>query len=132
MSYLKIDTVEFKKTEEHNLHPSAVLPSTELMQQAERSLDGTMHIDITAVKRKLIVVFDMMEKKDFDYLRGVIKIENPAAASDGLVIEYFDTDKDGKDKNKDNKFFVEGFAYTPFIVEDKIMWSNVTVTFAEI
>lgn len=131
-TFLKIKEIEFTNNLDingviYNLAPSAVLPSIEYIKSAERSLSGNLHVDITAVKQKLQIVFDIFEDRDFQFVIEFLKLrEIGSTDTDGIPVEYFDT------QNQAKYFFCDNVKYEPFIMNDKIRWKNVIIDLLEI
>lgn len=128
---VKFDKDEVVNGEVYNLLPSSVSPTSELIKSADRSLDGTMNVDITGVKISLAVSFDYLEDKDFQFISDIFDLQKQAAKyPDGITVEYFDIKDSGAKKRI--TCFIDSVDYMPFIMEDTIAWRDVKINLVEI
>ena len=104
--------------------PSQVLPSVEKIKSIERSLGGKLHVDISATKRRLEVIFDLLGSTDFNAVRELLDTDNAA----GHKVRYFDD----KGLSQDARFHFDDITYEPWIVGDDIRWRNVNVILLEV
>ncbi len=117
--------------EVYNLLPSSVSPANELLKSADRSLDGTMNVDITGVKTSLEITFSYLEDKDFQLVTDVFDLAEQAEKyPDGITVEYFDI-KDSGAKKRIN-CFIDSVNFTPYILNDTIAWRDVKINLVEI
>ncbi|MCL2797030.1 MAG: hypothetical protein FWD58_03125 [Firmicutes bacterium] len=144
MDYLNIDGIEFKNGVSNgevpekffNLLPTAVLPKTKIIKTTERSLGGTMCVDITGVKKNLTVTFDVLSNDEFIFIRDFLSFENIERLDpNGLEVTYFDSAKKMVESVLQPvtiQCFVDSVNYVPFIVEDEIKWRDVVIELVEI
>lgn len=117
--------------EVYDLLPTSVSPAYELVKSADRSLDGTMNIDITGVKTSLEISFGYLDDKNFQFVADVFDLKNQAEKyPDGITVEYFDI-KDSGAKKRIN-CFIDGFNFAPFILNDTIAWRDIKINLVEI
>jgi len=132
--------------------PSQILPGIEYVKNAERSLGGKLHVDISDSKQTLQVVFDMLNPTDFKKIKTIFEVESPDP--DGLPVEYFAnemTEEEAEESSPESnpgpyeavdysdeptpipcKFFVQEFTYYPLVTENGILWRDVTVNLVEV
>ncbi len=117
--------------EVYNLLPSGVSPVNELIKSADRSLDGTMNVDITGVKTSLEITFGFLSDSDFGLICEIFDLAEQAEKyPDGLIAEYFDIRDSGAKKSV--TCFIDNMTYTPFIINDAIGWRDVKINLVEI
>ena len=119
MIYLKIGGTVFSG----DLAPDAVTPKTELINNSERSLDGTMNIDIIARKVSLEVSWSVLSAGD---MTTVNKIAESAGTYEVIYISPETS------AQKTIIAYVEDFSYTPFFVGSHLQWKDVTLKLTEI
>ena len=119
MVYLKIGTTQFIG----ELAPSSVSPSVEIVKNEERSLDGTMNVDVIARKIKLTVGWDVLGSSE---MQTVCALES---AERILTVQYIDANTSAL---KEIKAYVDGIEYTPFFEDDIIRWKDVSLSLVEI
>jgi len=132
--YLEVEGIEFCETiiddKEYDLTPSKIVPTVEIIKNAERALDGTMHVDITKSKRKLQIIFDILDNDTFEQVHDIFKAEKAEEMDpDGLTVKYRDLrggDVTGR------QFFVDNVSFVPHIVDDEVMWRDITIDLIEI
>ena len=128
-----LQVVEFANNVIHNnqvlnLLPASVTPSMYKVKNVERAIDGKAHIDISAVTQQIIVRFDLLGNREFEFLTGLFEINKVEMPS--VDVEYFDFI--GENCKCNAKCFVDSFTYTPFIIEDELRWRDVEITLIEI
>lgn len=117
--------------EVYNILPASVSPAVELIKSADRSLNGTMNVDITGVKTSLEVTFGYLEDKNFQLVSEVFNLAEQAENyPDGVEVEYFDIKNSGAKKRI--TCFVDNMTFTPFILNDVIAWRDVKINLIEI
>ena len=100
MKYNELPLIAAGTTFSGKLTPSKIIPGTELIRNAERALSGKLHVDITATKRKLQIVFDILDNTNFEQILDVFKVENADCIDpDGILVEYYDL-RDNADSDK--------------------------------
>lgn len=119
MVYFKIGSTEFIG----ELTPSSISPSVEIIKNEERSLDGTMNIDVVGRKIQLKVTWDMLSEADMQQLLALEQSANV------LSVEYYDAKTSGLKKMN---AYVNGIEYTPYFQGDVINWQNVSLSLVEI
>lgn len=117
--YLKIGGTEFSG----ELAPDIVTPKTEIINNSERSIDGTMNIDIVARKVSLEIEWSVLRA---DYMSVVNKI----AESTGVYEVTFISPETSLPKTI--IAYVEDFSCTPFFVGSQLQWKNISLTLTEI
>ena len=118
--------------------PSQITPSLEMIKNTERSLGGKMHVDIVATKKRLQIVFDMLEDSDLQKALSAFGVGNDEPSEEGLKIWYFDLPiVQGVRQTK--KFFVYDVTFDPLVGESdqmtnrsNIKWRDVTIELVEI
>ena len=130
-NYLKVgngaDSIEFTGS----LSPSQIIPGIELIKNIERALNGKLHVDITASKQKLQIIFDILGQEEFEQVLDIFKAENTDEIDpEGLSVEYFDLRNSGV--KTERKFFVESVSFMPYIVENDVKWRDIVVDLLEI
>ncbi len=104
--------------------PTEITISPESLDKAERTMDGTMVVDIIGTKRKLDVNWEYLSKEDMKTLATAVK-------STAFTTVTF------HDKDTGNLVSVvaraEGLTYSPYYdwANDKLIWKGVAVSFKE-
>lgn len=119
MVYFKIEAIEFTG----EMTPSSISPTVEIIKNEERSLDGTMNVDIVGRKIQLKVMWDLLNAEDMQQL---LKLEQ---STNILSVEYYDAKASGLKKIN---AYVNGVEYTPYFRDDSINWQNVSLSLVEI
>ncbi|MCL2370645.1 MAG: hypothetical protein FWC80_05410 [Firmicutes bacterium] len=126
--YLKVGNAIFN--DELYPQPSQIVPTVDLIKNAERALGGRMHVDIVANKESVRVVFDVLNETEFDAVMRAfnVKRQNPNETQE-LAVEYFDIyTKEIARRN----LCVMDTSFDPLVIEDEIKWRNVIVDLEEI
>jgi len=106
---------------EYDWTPSMVLPSMEIIKNAERSLDGSMNVDIIKSKKKIEVMFPLLTT---EALKVIMDKFNNDELKPHEVQCYGEPAID---------CYVESIDYLPFMTaSEDIMWKDVTITFIEL
>lgn len=119
MTYLKIGGTVFGG----GLLPDMIMPKIELINNAERSLDGTMNIDIIARKINLEITW------------SVVSAENMTKISQiGNNVGTFEVTYISPDSSAEKKIvaYAEDLAATPFFMGKELKWKDVTLTLVEV
>lgn len=125
-NYLKVGDVEFTD----DLSPSDIIPGVEFIKNSERALSGKLHVDITANKQTLQIVFNILDRAEFEQILDIFKLENADAIDpEGLRVTYFDLRSKSQ---KERRFFVDNTSFAPFIVNDDIKWRDIVIDLIEI
>ena len=106
--------------------PSQIVPSVEFIENAQRSLGGKLHVDVVATKQSLQIVFDVLTQQAFNTVKQIFNTQE--LCSNGLEVEYFDIEQIAKKRY----FHVEGITFNPLVLDDGIMWREVTIDLVEI
>jgi hypothetical protein len=129
MGYLTIKKVG-ESTEINLPEPNLVNPGKEIIKSAERTIDGTMAVDVSAVKNKLDVIYSVLKQEDF---KEILKLTDITNFPEGLIIDYLgNMDKNQKEATEDKKWYLDDIKYTPFFLGNEHKWQNVILTFIEI
>lgn len=119
MVYFKIGTTEFSG----DLAPSEIIPSVEIIKNEERSLNGTMNVDVVARKIKLTVSWNFLNG---DSMKKLSVLEQSASV---LEVQFFDAETAAL---KTIHAYVDGIDYTPFFDGKIIRWRDISLTLVEI
>ena len=98
--------------------PSAVLPKTELIKNAERALSGRMNIDFISDKNSIQILWDVVTETELGQLKTVFAYYRV------LNINY-----DGKPAAN---YYVDALDYTPTFITDTLHYKDITVDLVEI
>ena len=106
------------------LTPSAVTPGIELIRNAERSLNGSMTVDVVGQKKNYELSWSLLSNDDF------VSVCNYFPPSS--VVQFYETshDADGSEKRSSMYCIVDDLSYQP-VVYESLMWQNVVVKLAE-
>ncbi len=97
-----------------NLVPSSVRQGDQVTRTAERSLNGSMHVDLSYRKATLEITWDVLEDAELDEVRTVF----PSAGE--ISVELF-----GKTSSQ-AKFYLDSLDYIPMFLGGQLYWRNVT------
>jgi len=113
------------KTFERN--PSSITQSKTKIQSKDRTLDGTMVVDIVAIKDVVNVEWSIMYSTDFR------KLINELSDGGFCTIDYFDGDSTSESVLKNVTVIPGDVSYEQFYdyTTDSIIWKNVKVSFTE-
>ena len=104
--------------------PTEISISLESLDRAERTMDGTMVVDIIGEKRKVDVRWEYLSKEDMSKLSAAIKNSKFA------TISFHD-----KETGNITTMIARGenLAYMPFFdwAKNKLIWKSVAVLFKE-
>lgn len=114
MQNLKVNSTVLSGTKE----PSSISPNTTIKRNTERSLDGTLNIDIVYEKATVEISWDFLDNNDFD---TIIKL---FPKNETIEVALFE--KDAKE------YYVENISYNPFYLNDTLCWQNLQITITEI
>lgn len=104
--------------------PSDVQVNTEIIRNTERALDGTMCIDVVAVKAELTVVWALLKQAEYaSVLRQFPKNGILNVKTGGNLLEEGDGGK---------AFYVEEVGGQPVFMDDLLYWQNVSVRLSEV
>lgn len=114
----------FKIGEKTIKAPSEITVSSEILDKEERTVDGTMVVDIIGVKRKADVSWEYLSKEDMAILADACRHDKFTTVSfhDGATGQLISM-----------KARAEGLTYMPHYdwAKSKLMWKSVTVSFKE-
>ena len=132
--YLKVfksnGVVEFNDSNNSLIpNPSKIIPSLEMIKNAERSLGGKMHVDVIATKKILRIVFDILSDDELHSVLDVFEInkDKDDISPVGHKVWYFDLPE-----NDYKMFFVDEATFEPYVVEEGIKWRDVNINLVEI
>lgn len=114
MQNLKINNTILSGTKE----PSSISPSTTIKRNSERSLDGTLNVDIVYEKTTVDITWDFLSNSDFESLISLFPKD--------VTIQASLFEKASKE------FYVEEISYSPLYVNDELCWQNLSITLTEL
>ena len=114
MIFFKINSKTLTK------NPSNIEHGKITLQNADRTINGTLAVDIIAVKNKITFFWDYLSDTDFKKLKG--EITNGVFA----VIEYYD------DVYKTITANCNDISYKPYYSKGNIIWKDIKVSFVEV
>ena len=104
--------------------PKEITISPENLDKAERTMDGTMVVDIIGTKRKIDVSWEYLSKEDMTILANATRKETFTQVTfhEKTTAEFITITARA-----------EGLTYSPFYdwAKDKLLWKGVAVTFKE-
>lgn len=108
-------------------NPSSISHSKSVIQNAERTMDGTMVVDIIAVKNIISVEWPILSAVDMKKLMAEIE------TGQFVTIDYWDNN--GTNGNSlINSIVLPGkISYAPFydFASDSVIWKDVKLSFTE-
>ena len=109
------------------LLPAAVLPAAEILKNEERSINGTMNVDIIGRKHKLTVNWTVLQSAPMQTLMRLV------SAAQTYTVEYCDASGDASAPHKRTlTAYISAFTYTPlFIDDDCLRWQDVSLELTE-
>jgi hypothetical protein len=121
MIVVKLNSKTFEK------NPSSITQTKTKIQNTDRTLDGTMVVDIVAIKNVVNVEWSIMYNTDF---RNLI---NEISNSGFCTIDYFDGDSTAELVLKNITAIPSDISYEQFYdyQTNSIIWKNVKVSFTE-
>ncbi len=104
--------------------PKDISHSYDILDKVDRTIDGTMVVDIVGKKAKLDVTWDYLSRED------MIILNNEMQSSSFISINFRDID-DGQLTSASVK--VKDVSYSPGYdwVNNKVIWRNVFISFEE-
>ena len=104
--------------------PTDLSFSQEILDKAERTVDGTMVVDVIGTKRKVDVSWEYLSKEDMTTLTAAVK-------SDKFCEISFHDNGTGQLVTMSARS--EGLTYQPHYVwaKSRLMWKSVSVSFSE-
>ncbi|MDD4003448.1 MAG: hypothetical protein PHE12_04550 [Clostridia bacterium] len=114
MIFFKINSKTLSK------NPSDIENGKMILQNAERTIDGTLSVDIIAVKDKVTFYWDYLSDVDFKKLKSEI---NQSAF---VIIEYYD------ESHKSITANAEDISYSPYYSKGTLIWKDVSLSFVEV
>ncbi len=117
MDFFKVNGYKIKA-------PTEITISPESLDKAERTMDGTMVVDIIGSKRKIDVNWEYLSKEDMKTLATAVK--NTAFT----LVTFHDKDA-GELVSITAR--AEGLTYSPYFdwAKNKLLWKGVAVSFKE-
>ena len=114
MQNIKINSMILSGSKE----PSTISPNTTIKRNTERSLGGTLNIDIVYEKSSVDITWDFLNNADFE------TILNLFPKNSTISVSLFE---------KPNKeYYVENISYMPFYKNDELCWQNLQISITEI
>jgi hypothetical protein len=107
--------------------PSQIIPTVNIIKNAERSIGGRLQVDITKSKENLRIVFDLLDQDEFNSVMNVFN--NYQFNPDGLRVRYFDIYTNSK---VTRDMSVMSINFEPLIIDSDIKWQSVVVELEEI
>lgn len=117
--------MEFFKVNGKSLKaPKEISVSSETLDKAERTVDGTMVVDVIGTKRRVDVSWDYISQEDMTILTNAI-------GGDKFTEIAFHDNKTGQLVTMTARS--EGLTYQPHYdwAKSRIMWKSVSATFSE-
>lgn len=105
------------------LTPGAVIPGVEVIRNSERSLDGTMTVDIVAKKRTYELVYQLLSNDNYIKLMGKFPIATQVAFKE-LITGLNSEDMAAK-------YLVDSVSYKPVYYEE-LMWQEISIKLIEV
>ena len=117
MEFFRVNNTKMKS-------PTELTVSSEILDKAERTVDGTMVVDIIGVKRKVDVSWEYLSKEDMTALTQAI-------GSDKFTEIEFRDNATGNLVTMTAR--LEGLTYQPHYdwAKSRLMWKSVSVSFTE-
>lgn len=119
ITYLKIGGTVF----DGGLLPDMIMPKIELINNAERSLDGTMNIDVIARKINLEVSWSVLSSENMSIVSG---IGNRAGT---FEVTYISPDSSAE---KTIVAYAADLSSTPFFIGKELKWKDVALKLVEV
>lgn len=118
MIFFKINSKSLSK------NPTEMTFSNSPIQSTDRTIDGTMVVDIIAVKNVVTVEWAVLDKED------MAKLLNELGKGGFVTIDYYEA-KSNSIKNI--TALPSNISYSPFYdySSDSIIWKNIKITFTE-
>ena len=114
MQNLKVNTTVLSGTKE----PSTISPSTTIKRNTERSLDGTLNVDIVYEKATVDIAWDFLDNNDFETILNLFPKDTT------IQVSLFE--------NTAREYYVESISYSPFYLNDELCWQNLQISITEI
>ena len=108
-------------------NPTSITQSKTKILNKDRTLDGTMVVDIVAIKNVVNVEWSIMYNTDFR------KLINEISSSGFCTIDYFDGDSTTASSMKSVTAMPSDIIYEQYYdyLTNMIIWKNVKVSFTE-
>ena len=121
MIYFKINSKTLTK------NPSSITHSYTKVQNQDRTMDGTMVVDIVAIKNVVNVEWKFLDKED------MLKLKNEIESGNFVTIDYWDTDTSSAETMKNITVTVTSFTFSPFYDYsiNNISWKDIKLSFTE-
>lgn len=114
MQNIKINTTILSGTKE----PSNISPSTTIKRNTERSLGGTLNVDIVYEKASVNITWDFLNNDDFESILNLFPKDTT------IQVSFFE--KEAKE------YYVESISYSPFYKNDELCWHDLQISITEI
>lgn len=128
MNILYVEGKEFSIT------ASNIIPTVEIIKTSERSINGTMCIDYVTDKLNLEIVWDLVNQKDLDTIKSTF-----ITGETSIRIDYLFDELPAKKRKAaglplekiEKRYYFDAISYAPIILNNTIMWQNVSVKMIE-
>lgn len=121
MIFFKVNSKTLSK------NPSSITHSKTKIQNNDRALDGTMVIDIIAIKNIVNVGWDFLTDADMK------KLSAEVSAGNFVSIDYWDNETESPGMMKNILAVAENFTFSPIYnyTTSSIVWKDVKISFVE-
>ncbi len=115
--------------------PSSIQPNIEIIRNTERSLDGTMYIDVVAQKKSLEIVWDLVTAAEYQTIKTRCSLDALCSVkcvlkTDGSYMDAFTSAAVSAETVY--SMYVESVAATPVILENGLYFQSVKVKVVEV
>jgi len=121
MIFFKINSKTLTK------NPSSISHSITKIQNQDRTMDGTMVVDIIAIKNVVNVEWKLLDKEDMTKLKSEIESGN------FVTIDFWDSETETNETMKNIVATTTSFTFSPYYdyTTDSIRWKDVKISFTE-
>ena len=108
-------------------NPSSISHSLTKIQNQDRTMDGTMVVDIIAVKNVVNVEWKILDKEDMTKLKQEIESGN------FVTIDFWDNETSNNETMRNIIATTTSFTFSPYYdyTTDSIRWKDVKASFTE-
>ena len=106
-------------------NPTSITHSQTKVQSSDRTMDGTMVVDIIAIKKVINVEWKILSKED------MFKLATELESGNFVTIDYIDTSI--SNETKTIVALPGNLAYSPYydFATDSVVWRDVKISFTE-
>lgn len=121
MIFFKINSKTLTK------NPSSISHSITKIQNQDRTMDGTMVVDIIAIKNVVNIEWKLLDKEDMSKLKSEIESGN------FVTIDFWDSETETNETMKNIVATTTSFTFSPYYdyTTDSIRWKDVKISFTE-